>query len=159
MQRRRAITSIVVLVAMILANVLLDVDILHSALAAAVVVVAAGCVSLVELRRSFDLRLLVVIACSFALGAAIDVTGVADAVATHFGGWTAADPFWTLVVVYLVTVASTELLTNNASAVLMFPIALSSAELLGVSPMPFIMAVMMGASAGFMTPSRVPGPT
>lgn len=151
-QRRRAITSIVVLVAMILANVLLDVDILHSALAAAVVVVAAGCVSLVELRRSFDLRLLVVIACSFALGAAIDVTGVADAVAAHFGGWTAADPFWTLVVVYLVTVASTELLTNNASAVLMFPIALSSAELLGVSPMPFIMAVMMGASAGFMTP-------
>ena len=98
------------------------------------------------------MRLLLVIACSFALGAAIDHSGVADLIAGYLSGWAASDPLWTLVLVYVVAVVFTELLTNNAAAVLMFPIGLSAAEHLGVNPMPFVMAIMMGASAGFMTP-------
>ena len=57
-----------------------------------------------------------------------------------------------LVIVYLLTAAFTEVITNNAAAVLVFPIALGVAEQLGVSPMPFIVAVMFAASASFMTP-------
>src|SRR3546814_19637492 len=53
---------------------------------------------------------------------------------------------------YVVTVLFTELLTNNAAAVLMFPIGLAAAQQLGVDPMQFVMAVMIGASAGFMSP-------
>lgn len=57
-----------------------------------------------------------------------------------------------LAAVYLTTMIFTELITNNAAAVLVFPIAVASAGSLGVSPMPFAMAVMMAASAGFATP-------
>ncbi|HEX5755110.1 MAG TPA: SLC13 family permease, partial [Arenimonas sp.] len=63
-----------------------------------------------------------------------------------------ADPFWTLVLVYVAAVLFTELLTNNAAAVLIFPIGIAAASQLGVSAMPFVMAVMVGASCGFVTP-------
>src|SRR5699024_2718738 len=103
-------------------------------------------------RRAVDYPLIVAIACAFAIGLALAKTGVAAAVAgvlMHLGG---GDPFWTLVMVYVLTAVFTELLTNNASAVLMFPIGLSAAQLLGVHAMPFVMAVMIGASASFITP-------
>ncbi|WP_146908336.1 SLC13 family permease [Arenimonas daejeonensis] len=149
---RRAMTALGILLAMILANSVFGVSILLSAVVAASVAVLARCVGFSELRRSLDLRLIAVIACSFALGAAVDKTGVADVVAGQLSGFSASDPFMTMVLVYLMAVLFTELLTNNAAAILMFPIGLSAAEQLGVSPMPFVMAVMIGASAGFITP-------
>jgi di/tricarboxylate transporter len=52
----------------------------------------------------------------------------------------------------LITLVATELITNNAAAALMFPFALATSQQLGVSYMPFVVAVMMAASAGFATP-------
>lgn len=150
--RARAALTLVVLLGMVLSNAVLGVELLWSALAAAVAVLATGGVRLGEMRRSADVRLLIVIASSFALGAAIGQTGLADWIAGGFGAVAGADPLLTLVVLYVATVMFTELLTNNAAAVLMFPIGLSAAGQLGVAPMPFVMAVMMGASAGFITP-------
>lgn len=57
-----------------------------------------------------------------------------------------------LVAIYLLTLILTEIITNNAAAALMFPIAYASAQNHGVDPMPFIMAVVYGASASFITP-------
>ncbi len=57
-----------------------------------------------------------------------------------------------LALVYLVTMLFTELMSNNAAAVLVFPIAWSTAEALQVSPMPFVMAITVAASCGFATP-------
>ncbi|MGQ4660265.1 SLC13 family permease [Lysobacter sp. F6437] len=150
--RRGAVTVLALIGLMVAANTIVGLDILVSAMAAAAMAIAARCVSLAELRRSFDLRLIVVIACSFALGAAMDKSGVAAVVATGLGAWANADPYLTLVLVYVASVIATEILTNNAAAVLMFPIGLSAAQQLGVEPMPFVIAIMMGASAGFMTP-------
>ncbi|MFC7301551.1 SLC13 family permease [Cognatiluteimonas weifangensis] len=150
--RPRALTVLALVGAMILANTVFGIDILLSAVAAAVLALLAGCVRLAELRRSLDLRLIVVIACSFALGAALERSGVAALVAAQLMAWAGADPFWTLVLVYVAAVAFTELVTNNAAAVLMFPIAVAAATQLGVQPMPFVIAIMMGASAGFITP-------
>src|SRR3546814_1381890 len=130
---------------MVLANTLFGVESLWSAVGAAVAVLLAGCVSFRELRESLDLRLIAVIACSFALGAAIDKTGVADIVAGVLGSWAGADPFWTLVILYVVTVFFTELLTNHAASALIFPIRLAAAHQRGVDPMPFVMAVLLGA--------------
>ncbi|QDH71025.1 SLC13 family permease [Marilutibacter alkalisoli] len=149
---RRALTALGIVGLMILANTLLGVNILYSALGAAVAAIAARCVSLAELRSSLDLRLLVVIACAFALGAALKQSGVAEVVAASLTDWAGGDPFWTLVLVYVAAVVFTEMLTNNAAAVLMFPIGMAAAQQLGVAPMPFVIAVMMGASAGFITP-------
>ncbi|KAB8179323.1 TRAP transporter large permease subunit [Lysobacter maris] len=150
--QRKAIAVLAIIGMMVVANTLLGVNILFSALGAAVAVVAARCVGLAELRRSFDLRLLAVIACAFALGAALKESGVAALVAALLAGWAGSEPFWTLVLVYVATIVFTEMLTNNAAAVLMFPIGLAAAQQLGVEQMPFVIAVMMGASAGFITP-------
>lgn len=150
--RRRALTTLGILGAMVLANSVFGLPILWSATAAALAVLVARCVNPRELWRSLDLRLLLVIACSFALGAAVDRTGVAAAVAGALGTLAGSDPFASLVLVYVMAVLFTELLTNNAAAILIFPIAVGVAGQLGVSPMPFVIALMIGASAGFMTP-------
>jgi len=59
---------------------------------------------------------------------------------------------WTLVAIYILTLMLTELMTNNAAAALMFPLAYATALDMGVDPMAFIMAVAFGASASFLTP-------
>ncbi len=150
--RPRAILALLVVGAMILANTVFGVDILASAVAAGAVVLVTRCVDLAELRRSVDLRLIVVIACSFALGAALERSGVAALAAAHLAALADARPYAALALVYVATVVFTELITNNAAAVLMFPIALATAGQLDVQPMPFVIATMMGASAGFVTP-------
>ncbi|HET7655686.1 MAG TPA: SLC13 family permease [Luteimonas sp.] len=151
-ERGRALVALGVIALMVLANTVLGVDILVSALVAALLVLLARCVHVAELRRSVDLRLIVVIACSFALGAALEKSGVAALAAAHLGDLAAGDPFTTLVLVYVATVVFTELVTNNAAAVLMFPVAMAAAAAVGAAPMPFVIATMMGASAGFITP-------
>ena len=92
------------------------------------------------------------IAASFALGKALEVSGAAAAI----GGTVmtlAADNAWAaLAIVYVVTLVVTEMITNNAAAALMFPLAISTAEKLGANYFPFIIVVMMAASAGFATP-------
>lgn len=68
---------------------------------------------------------------------------------TSFNGW---GVYGGLVAVYLLTLLMTELVTNNAAAALSFPLAYSLALSYGVDPMPFIMAVLFGASASFISP-------
>ena len=66
---------------------------------------------------------------------------------------TAGDNPWiALALVYGVTTLLTESITNNAAAALVFPVALAMSESLGVSLMPFVIAIMIGASASFSTP-------
>ncbi len=151
-QPRKAMAALGILGAMILANAVLHVDIFISALLAGLAVLLGRCISLREARRAVDYRLIVAIACAFAIGVALSKTGVASAVAGVLMRLGAGDPFWTLLLVYVLTVLFTELLTNNAAAVLMFPIGLAAAQQLDVSAMPFVIAVMLGASASFITP-------
>lgn len=147
-----AMRALAILAAMILANTVLGVDILLSASCAAVLVIASGCVNWRDALKAIDLPLLTVIGCSFALGAATEDTGLSSIAASQLLGFASDDPFWSLVLVYVAAVLFTELLTNNAAAVLVFPIAMAVSSRLGVSPMPFVMAVMVGASCGFVTP-------
>jgi len=92
------------------------------------------------------------IGASFALGFALAESGAADLLAGYIGGIAKGDPFWALVVLYVATVIVTELITNNAAGVLMFPIAMAVAQDGGVSYLPYVICVMVGASAGFITP-------
>lgn len=78
-------------------------------------------------------------------GAAASIAGV-----LVFSG--SMSPWLALGLVYLLTVAFTEVITNNAAAVLMFPIAIALSEQLVVSYLPFVVAIMFAASASFMTP-------
>jgi di/tricarboxylate transporter len=151
-QTGKALLSLGILGAMIAANTLLHVDIFVSALVAALAMLVSGCLPLRDARHAVDFPLIVVIACAFAIGKALQVTGLATAIAHLLLHGADASPFWTLVLVYVCTVVFTEVLTNNASAILMFPIGMAAATQLGVHAMPFLMAVMVGSSAAFITP-------
>jgi di/tricarboxylate transporter len=124
----------------------------EAALAAAALTVLTRCATSASARASIDWSVLAVIGASLGIGQALLSTGAAAAVASWWLGLVGNSPWTALLGVYLLTSLFTSLITNNAAAVLIFPIALSAAEGLGVSPMPFVVAVMMAASASFATP-------
>jgi di/tricarboxylate transporter len=120
---------------------------------AAVLMILFGCVSIGDARQRIDWQTLVTIAAAFAVGKALENSGAAKAVtAAAFDVAGGLGPWITLAVVYLLVSIVTEVVTNNAAAVLMFPFCLELADRFGVSPMPFVIAVMLAASASFTTP-------
>jgi di/tricarboxylate transporter len=125
---------------------------LLAALVAAAAMLATRCVSLEAARKSIDWEVLLAIAASFALGTALETTGAAKMIANSTTSLANGNPWVALALVYFVTLVVTELITNNAAAALMFPFALATAKSLEVSYLPFVVAVMMAASAGFATP-------
>ncbi len=144
-----AIAALLGLVTLAACDVL---PVLHGAVAAVGLLVVFGAIDRTGLRESIDLGVLFAIACSFGVGAAIADSGLADALARMLVGAASADPHGALVAVLLATMIATELLSNNAAAVLMLPIAVATARGLHVELTPFAIAVMVGASASFITP-------
>lgn len=141
-----------ILLAMVVASASGLLSILEAAFLAAGAMIATRCITASRARRSVDLPVLVVIASSFALGAAMSETGAAQWVAGSLLNLGVLSPWLALALVYLLTATFTEVITNNAAAVLMFPIALAVSEQLGVNFIPFAVAVMFAASASFITP-------
>ncbi|MEZ5534863.1 MAG: SLC13 family permease [Thiolinea sp.] len=149
---QKAQLAIGILAVMVLLSALEIVPILQAAWLAAGVMLITRCMNAGLARRSIDFSVLTVIGASFALGEAMSSTGAAKYLAEHlmFGGQ--LSPIMALVMVYAMTVVFTEFITNNAAAVLMFPIASAVSEQLGVNIMPFAIAIMIAASASFITP-------
>lgn len=141
-----------VLAAMVLAATLELVPMVAAALVAAAVVVATKCVSSDQARQSIEWESLLLIAASFGLARAMEKTGLAEGIAQSTIAAAGDHPHVVLAAIYFVTMLFTELMSNNAAAVLTFPIAWQTASNLGVNPMPFVMAVMIAASCGFATP-------
>jgi di/tricarboxylate transporter len=98
-------------------------------------------------------EILLLIAGMVVIGTAMEITGLAEAAAGRLiDVIRPLGPLGALIVLYGVTLFATELLSNATVAVLMTPIAVAVAESLGVDPRPFLVAVMMAASAAFATP-------
>ena len=125
---------------------------LKAAVLAAILMLVTGCCSPTRALQSIEWSVLLVIAAALGLSEAMQVTGTAEAIAETLLSVVGSTPFLALAVIYGVTSLLTELITNNAAAALMFPIALSVAQTLGVSYMPFVIAIMISASASFSTP-------
>lgn len=148
----RALVAISILVGMVVAATLEWLPMLQAALLAAGLMLVTRCINGAAARAAVDWQVLISIAASFGLGSALETTGAAHYIAGSLIQLAQGHPWVTLAVVYLVTMVFTELITNNAAAVLVFPIALSTSQTLGVSFMPFAIAIMMAASAAFSTP-------
>lgn len=148
----RALRAWAILAAVVVSATAGWVEMITAALLGAGATLALGCVSLSAARRSIDTQVLLVIACSFALGKALEVTGAAASIADLLLDVPGSNPWIVLLLAYLMTMLLTEMITNNAAAVLMYPICMAAANTLGVSPLPFVFAVMMAASASFSTP-------
>ena len=110
------------------------------------------CCSGWQARKSVDWIVLVTIAASLGLGKAMETSGAADAIGTLITTVAGSNPFIAIVLIYIMTTLLTELVTNNAAAVLMFFVAQSAAIELGVQFEPFVFAIMMAASASFSSP-------
>jgi di/tricarboxylate transporter len=127
--------------------------ILHLSLLGALVLVATGVLTPSEARRSVDVNVIVVIAAAFGLGAAMASSGLAAILAgTLVEGLGRFGPTGVLLGLVVATIVLLSVITNNAAAVLMFPIATSAASSLGLEARPFAIAVAVAASASFLTP-------
>lgn len=144
--------ALLILAAMVLTSASGLLSILEAAMLSAGAMLATRCITIGKARRYVDLSVLLVIAASFSLGLAMTKTGAAGMLAQALFLADDASPWLMLAMVYGLTVLLTELVTNNAAAVLMFPIAIAVANHLGVDFMPFVIAIMFAASASFMTP-------
>ncbi len=150
----KAPLAVGILVLMVFINLSGWLSVVEAAALAAASLLVTGCVSLNRARQyvSVNLQVLLVIGAAFALGTAMEVSGAARWLVGGVLGSCLENPWVALAIVYLMTTLITEVITNNAAAVLMFPIAIGIAEQLGVSPLPFVFAIMFAASASFLTP-------
>jgi di/tricarboxylate transporter len=148
----RAWIACTVLAGMVLAVAMDLLPMVAAALGAAGMMVATRCLSSTEARRAIEWEALLLIAASFGLARAMQNTGLAGSIAEGAIAAAGNNPLFVLAAVYVVAMFATELMSNNAAAVLSFPIAWQTAEQLGVHPLPFVMAITVAASCGFATP-------
>jgi di/tricarboxylate transporter len=127
--------------------------ILVSAILGVVAMFLTGCITPDEAYEDIDWMVLVLLGAIIPLGLAMRNSGTAELIAGALVGLTRPlGPYGVLASFYLLTSVLTELISNNAAAVVLTPIAIATGLALGVSPLPFIIAVMFAASNSFMTP-------
>jgi di/tricarboxylate transporter len=152
LQHERAPLALGIVLLMVVLVGLGWLSMLKGALLAAGLMILTRCTRGQVARRSPDWQVLVVIATSFGIGAALQQSGAALFVAQGLMGLAGGEPWLALTLVFGITALLTALATNNVAAVLMFPIALAAAQQLQVSLLPFAITIMVAASASFATP-------
>jgi di/tricarboxylate transporter len=154
LRSHRAWIAMLLFVALLVMMTTGIVPILVGASLVAALMIATGCLSAGEARQSIELQVLITIAASFGIGTALENSGAAAAIANQLVSITSGlGPMGTLACVYIMTSILTELITNNAAAVLLFPICVQTAKLSdNADPRPFIIALTFAASASLMTP-------
>lgn len=150
---RKSVISIATITAVVGLSALDVMDISGLSIIGALVVIFSGCISQDKAYQSIEWKILMMIFGMLALSQAIEITGigkvVVEGLAATFSGY---GPWVVLGMVYVLTSIATEVISNNAVAVLLTPIVIGLAQSMGVDARPFIVAVMFGASASFATP-------
>jgi di/tricarboxylate transporter len=151
-RHERAWVALAILIAMMVSVAADWLPLITATLLAAGATIATRCASVIAVRRSIDWQVLLVIAAAIGLGKAMESTGVAATVSATVLGFADNDPYLALAMLYFATMLLTEVLSNAATVVLMFPVAQAIAAALSASLVPFVIVIMMAASAGFITP-------
>lgn len=125
---------------------------LNASMLGALAMLATRCISPNLARRSIDGHVLLTIAASFALGAALESTGAAAWLAAGIMSMTAGHALLMLAGTYLLVTLLTETISNNAAALISLPIVLATTTAAGLPAEPFVLTLMMAASASFATP-------
>lgn len=148
-----AFLSSLVFVAVIAAAALNVAPIAACAFAGAVLLILMRVITADEAYQGLRPEVLMLIAGMVVLGIALDETGLAGAAtAALIGSMENMSPLLALIILYGATLFATEILSNATVAVLFTPVAVSMAEAFGVSPRPFLVAIMIAGSAAFATP-------
>jgi len=153
LHKGKAWTSAAIFVSVVTAASLNLAPIAACAFAGAVLLILLRVITADEAYSGLRPEILMLIAGMVVLGIALEETGLADAATRGIvGSLGGLPPLWALIGLYGATLFLTELLSNATVAVLITPLAVALAEALGVSPRPFLVAVMMAGSAAFATP-------
>ena len=153
LHKGKAWTSAAIFVTVVAAASINLAPIAACAFAGAVLLIALRVITADEAYNGLRPDILMLIAGMVVLGIALEETGLADAATRAIvGSLGGLPPLWALIGLYGATLFLTELLSNATVAVLVTPLAVALAEALGVSPRPFLVAVMMAGSAAFATP-------
>ncbi|OEU47685.1 MAG: transporter [Desulfobulbaceae bacterium S3730MH12] len=151
--KRKAWWSIINFIGMVGTATLGIADIMTCSLTAAFLMIITGCLQMRDAYKALQGDVLLLIAGTIALGAAMQKSGTSQLYAETFLSFFAGfSPVVVLGAMILLTSISTQILSNNATAVLLLPIAISTALAIGVDPKPFIVGICFGASACFATP-------
>jgi di/tricarboxylate transporter len=153
LDRRKALVSVGVFIAVIATAAMGWAPIAAAAFAGAVLLILVGVITPDEAYAGLRPEVLLLIAGMVVVGLSIELTGLAASGASALiEVIRPLGPLGALIILYGVTLFATEILSNAAVAVLLTPIAVALAESLGVDPRPFLVAIMMAASAAFATP-------
>ena len=152
-RRGHAPVAIIVLLAIVGLAALNVAPILMLAMIGVTVVLTTGCIDADEAFSFIEGRLLALIFAMLGIGSALESSGAVEMIATAASPYMLAlPPFLIVLAVYSLGSLLTEMVSNNAVAVVMTPIAIGLATALGVDPRPLVVAVMIAASASFATP-------
>lgn len=157
-QTRKSTVAALILLGMLVAMVFEVVPAVVAIVVAAVLMVLTGCVRQTDQAyQSINWQTVVLIACMLPMATALENTGgvtfMSEGLIQSLG---AIGPLAVLAGLYAITSLFSQFISNTATAVLLFPVAILTAEQLGVSPVPMVMAVAFAASMAFATPVATP---
>jgi di/tricarboxylate transporter len=151
--RRRMVIAGGIVLAVVTAAAMTPLPIVVTAILGVIAMVACGCIPKEELYSGVSWDVIFLLAGVIPLGIAMTKSGAAHwlggLLAVYASGW---HPVFVLMALYAVTTLLTEMVSNNASVVILVPVAMSLAELLGLAPFPLVLAVMFAASTSFLSP-------
>ncbi len=152
-RRDKVVIATVIVIGVILAASLNVAPIVVTAAVGAILLVLTKCITLDEAYQAIDWKIIFLLAGVLSLGIALEKTGAARLISTQLVSTVGTLGLIAIVsAFYLLTSILTEMMSNNATAALLAPIAIATAATLGVNPQPFLVAVTFAASASFMTP-------
>jgi di/tricarboxylate transporter len=152
-RRRKAARAVAIMIGVVILPALGVTTILVSALAGVAAMLLTGCITADEAYEEMDWSVIVLLGTILPLGIAMQKSGAASWIAEGFLGVAAPlGPHGVLATLYCLTTVLTSVISNNAAAVVLTPIAIATGGALGVSPLPFIIGVMFAASNSFVTP-------
>ncbi len=114
--------------------------------------IATRCLSVADARASLNLRVLLTIVGALGLGKALEQSGAAGSIAELIVNAVGGNPIVLLIVIYILAMLFTEMITNNAVATILLPLAISVAASAQLNPRPLVMAIALAASLSFLTP-------
>lgn len=153
LKREKAPLAVLTLAAVVLLAAFDVMPIVTLAIIGATLVVLAGCLSAEEAYEAIQWPILMLIFAMLAVGLALEETGAMRMLVQLLtAGTETLGPLGLLIVLYAVTTLCTEIMSNNAAAILLTPLAIGAAASQGLDPRPFVVAVMLAGSASFATP-------
>lgn len=149
---KRTLLSSLIMLGMIILSITHVMPLLNSCFLAAIIMGITHCISPEQIQRSINWKMLMVFAGSVCLGKAIEVSGIAEMTASTLLSISGTSPLIALIVIAFTATFVTEFISNATAAAIFAPVALDTAQSLGVNSMPFVISLMLAISCSFATP-------